>query len=374
MNRKILIGASVILTQLLYAENTLLEEVDGHLRFGYQNGADGAEDIAIGGKLHLQTGEWQSISAGISIYTTNPIGSHDGAGMVFFDADHNAYSTLGEVYLKLNYGKNRLKVGRQEIDTPYADTDDNGMIPNRFEAAVFTNNDIDDLTITLAYLTKMAGVDAEVPETFTDRGMNEGIPAVGISYEGNQNVAMQGWVYNIKDRMGDRVFTYTDIVYNGSMEEYIAYEISGQYTTQEAFDGDATIYGISAALNMTPIGVTLSTAYNKVEGSAASNGFGGGPFFTSSEHLTLIEGGEDAKAVYLSVEFDAGRLGMEGLTLLGAYFNMDSAANTSAKETDWVANYAPNDQWSFDIFFSDIDDNINGDTYQNTRFFVNYMF
>lgn len=374
MNRKLLIGASIILTQLLYAENTLLEEVDGYLRFGYQNGADGAEDIALGGKLHLQTGEWQGIVAGISVYTTNPIGSHDGAGMVFFDADHNAYSTLGEAYLKLNYGKNRLKVGRQEIDTPYADTDDNGMIPNRFEAAVFTNNDIDDLTITLAYLTKMAGVDAEVPETFTDIGMNEGIPAVGISYESNENVAMQGWVYNIKDRMGDRVFTYTDIVYNGSMEEYMKYEISGQYTTQEAIDGDATIYGISGALNMIPIGLTLSTAYNKVEGSAASNGFGGGPFFTSSEHLTLIEGGEDAKAVYLSVEFDAGRLGMEGLTLLGSYLKMDSAANTSAKETDWVANYAPNDQWSFDIFFSDIDDNINGDTYQNTRFFVNYMF
>ncbi|MEY3002218.1 MAG: hypothetical protein RLZZ428_593 [Pseudomonadota bacterium] len=364
-----------MISQCLSAtEQTWLNKIDGSLRFGYQHGAEGTEDVALGGKIHLQTNPWQGISAGASVYTTNAIGSHEGAGIVFFDSQNDSYSRLGEVYLEMIQGKTGVKVGRQQIDTPYADTDDNGMILNRFEGAILTNHDIDNFLLTAAYMTKMAGVDAALPETFTDMGMDKGMLMAGISYEGVENMVLQGWIYDIKESIGDSIFTYADAVYAADIENHVSYEIAVQYTTQETFAGDSTIYGVSGSLNIAPIGVTLLGAYNQVDGMVASNGFGGGPFYTSSEHLTLTEGGDNATAFYLSGEFDAGVVGMEGLTFLGGYFKMDSAAHTSAKELDYVVSYAASDRWSFDLFFSDIKDKINHETYQNTRFFVNYLF
>lgn len=354
--------------------------LDGYVRAGYQHDDASNTDLAIGGKLHVETVDWNGISLGASFYTTNALGDNkDGAGVPFFGSNNNSYSILGEAYILGKVGNTSLKIGRQEIDTPYADTDDVGMVPNTFEAAVLTNTDLPDTTFTAAYVRKMAGVDAAVPEKFTDTGMDNGIFTLGIAYEGIENLALQGWAYDIRDSAGDRVFTYFDAVYGASVGN-IDYEIGAQFATQEAFagdpDGNAKIYGISASLGYKPSGLTLSAAYNKTNGTAADNGFGGGPFFTSAEQLTLAEAGADGKAYIVGAEWDASVVGLEGLSFGTGYFTLEDRSGDKAHELDLSAEYAFNDNLSINAVYSDIKDgdNIAGGNFKNTRIFINYKF
>ncbi len=49
-----------------------------------------------------------------------------------------------------------MTVGRQVIDTPFADSDDIGMMPNRFEAYTLRNSDLENTTLTVTHIVKMA--------------------------------------------------------------------------------------------------------------------------------------------------------------------------------------------------------------------------
>ncbi len=359
-------------------EAAFFKTVDGYVRAGYQQDGDDNSDLALGGKLHVETNAWYGLSAGASFYTSHVVGDNDGAGVPFFDGNNESYDILGEAYIQAKFGNTTLKAGRQEIDTPYADTDDIGMIPNTFEAYVLTNTDISGTTLVAAYVAKMAGVDAEVPEKFTNTGMDGGIPTVGIIYEGIENLAVQAWYYNIKDSAGDRVFTYFDAVY-GASAGGIGYEIGAQYATQDAFDGDiagdASIFGVSASIGLESAGISVAVAYNSTDGTAASNGFGGGPFFTSAEHLTLAETGADGDLLAVSGEWDASAVGLDGLTLGAGYFTLNDSNDIEATELDLTASYAFNDNFSVDVIYSDIEDDITGDgDFTNTRVFVNYTF
>ncbi len=110
-----------------------------------------------------------------------------------------SYTILGEAYLQLDFGKSMLKIGRQEIETPFAQVDDIGMIPNTFESAIFENRNIEDTTIFLGQIQRMAGVDAEVVDKFTKVNGSNDMQVLGINYEGVKDLALQGWYYNLKD-------------------------------------------------------------------------------------------------------------------------------------------------------------------------------
>ncbi len=394
---KILLGTitAKMLTSMLYAgeditavepivkeitqdnKTGLIKTVDGYVRVGYQTDGEDASDLALGGKLHVETTAWNGLSAGASFYTTHAIGSHDGAGFFFFDANNESYDILGESYLQAQYGNTIFKAGRQEIDTPYADTDDIGMVPNTFEAYGLTNTDLSDTKLIAAYISKMAGVDAEIPENFTDIGMDKGISVLGIVYEGFENLVLQGWYYDIGDSAGDRAFSYFDATYSGKVSD-IGYEIAAQYSTQESFEGDmdgnANIYGIAGTLGFKSIGISIGAAYNRTNGTAASDGFGGGPFYTSAENLTLPSGGADAKATFFALEWNADSISLDGLTLLAGYFTLTDRNDVESNELNLAASYAYNDHLSLDIIYFDTDDNINTEAYKNTRVVVNYTF
>lgn len=350
--------------------------VDGYVRAGYQADGDDATDLALGGKLHVETNAWYGLSAGASFYTTNVIGDNDGAGVPFFDANNKSYSILGEAYIKGEWGNTMLKIGRQEIDTPFLDTDDIGMVPNTYEAALLVNTDITDTTITVGHIERMAGVDADVdPSKFEDIRSNDYVQLVGIEYEVSENLALSGWYYNLKNPLTDNL-VYADITYTGN-NDIFAYEVAGQYAHRNLSDdthSDADIYGAMIDISFEQVGINIGAAYNTAEDNYATNGFGGGPFYTSAEHLTLREANDDGDAVLFSAGWDASTVGLDGLEFGVGYLTLESNNGDEATELDLTASYAFNDALSVDVIYSDIEDDINGDTFENTRVFVNYIF
>jgi len=122
------------------------------------------------------------------------------------------------------------------------------------------------------------------------------------------------------------------------------------------------------------VGMSISAAYNTVHDNYATNGFGGGPFYTSSEHLTLREANADGNALLFSAGFDTGIIGIDGLELGVGYLTLTDNNDIESTELDLVASYTFNDNLSVDVIYSDVEDDINGDTFENTRIFVNYTF
>lgn len=361
-------------------EFSFVKTVNGYLRAGYQNtdisGDRDYKDSALGGKLHIETASWHGISAGISFYTSNTLGNDEGylsgAGMPFFDGSGNAYSILGEAYLQGAWGNTTLKAGRQEVDTPFADTDDIGMVPNTFEAITVVNTDIKETTIVLVQLQKMAGVDAEVPGEFTKLNDNDGVQVLGMTYEGIEGLSLSGWYYNANELIK---VPYLEATYEADLGE-VTLGLGAQYAYMDWEDETAAnVIGATFSAEFESTGLAVGAAYNKSSDGAADDLFGGGPFFTSSEHLTLPAAGNDGEAVIYTVEWDAGSVGFDGLVLSAGYLTLESDTGLESTELDIVASYAWSETLSLDLFYSDIDDKIDsGDKLTNLRIFANYAF
>jgi len=376
MNKKYSLVAMLLLgITSLFSQNFT---VDGNIRLGYQNhktDTTTTKQDSIGGKLHIESKVINNISAGATFYTTNKI-SHDKAvGVNFLDSNYDSYSILGEAYLKGKFKNTTIKLGRQELDTPFADTDDIGMIPNTFEAGLLINKDIQNTTIIFAKVQKWAGVDTDTPEKFSELNNKNHLHTLGIIYDGFKDIALQAWQYNLKDFKVDKI-SYFEASYKTSIND-IALGLGGQYAVQNysaSGEKKATIAGVTASLGFEKVGLTLSTSYNKSSDNSAVNGFGGGPFFTSCEHLTLAEVGTDGKASRVGLELDTTILGVPNFLLELSKLTLKNSAGTKATEIDFVASYEINDKLTVDFIYSDTDDKINNDKYKNTRVFANYSF
>ena len=309
--------------------------------------------LAMGGRFGLLMPVSDEVGAGVSFYSTNALLGEDD-NRYFLDAQNNGYALAGEAWLSLDVGKTQLKAGRQLVDTPFVDTDDTGMILNSFEGVVATSTDLDKVTLMALHLRKWASRDNESPEKFEDINRDKGISGLGMSYAVSDAVSLQAWHYQATD--------LASMTYVEAGLESEAFNLAVQYTTQSdetgddsGLDGDA--WGVMADYSLA--GFTFSGAYNRASG-AVGNGFGGGPYFTSTEDHT-IDGVDDERATMLGLDY----VGFGPLTLLVLSTDFDK----SEDEADWIASYSFNNSVSADIVFSDM-----GDDGKMTKVFVNYDF
>lgn len=380
MNGKRLILSVIVFilaTENLFSADNLEEafdnaKTDGYLRLGYQR-HDSENDISLGGKLHFETEEIDGTSVGVALYSTNAfLGKNDSRGLTFFDSKHKAYSILGEAYLKGVLDNSILVIGRQVLDTPFADSDDIGMIPNLFEAYTFINSDIPNTTIIASWLNRGSGIDFDEPEKFSRLNGDHGVQTIGVEYEGLNNTTISGWFYNLKD---EAKLSYIELGYSFNMSDLI-FDLAGQYSVQNFENSeDTTIVGANISISDEARGFTFASSYNKSSDFTATNGFGGGPFFTNSEHLTLPDAGEGGEIVFYSLEWDLGSIGVDGLSLFVSKADLSDKDGNEGDEVDFILHYDVDKRLSLDIIHSQIDNNnISGDKFDNTRAFINYTF
>jgi len=316
MHKTIRSTLPILITTLTINAN-IFEEIktSGYLRTAYEihavENSDTFKDGAIGGKLHIDTAPYLGIQFSTSFYTSNALGSSDNTGLVPFRGKvANSYTLVGEAYIQGIWGNTRVKIGRQEIDTPFAQVDDIGMVPNTFEAYILENKDLRDTTLFLGQIQKMAGVDAAVVDAFTPVNGDNNMQVVGATYEGLENITLSTWYYRIKDAEVDSI-AYIEANYE--IENYsIGLQVAKQgYTTGK----DATVFGITASAEYAPLGLTLSASYNKAWDNAAFSGFGGGPFFANTEYLIPDNAGVDGEQSNISIAWDATTIGIENLNI-----------------------------------------------------------
>ncbi|MDD2828489.1 MAG: OprD family outer membrane porin [Sulfuricurvum sp.] len=327
---------------------------------------------SLGGILKYESGEWNGLKLGVAAYISQKVGFATGdeakANNDLFANNAQSYAYVGEAYADYTMGDLNLKIGRQLLDTPFAQTDDIRMHPNTFEAAIATYSGWDKTTLIGGYVKRFAGYDSgdDISKFKRFDGFDsKGVTVLGIMNESIENFKAQGWMYGI-DNMANAI--YADAIYSLPLSETMGLELSAQAANFSEKSGsglDGNVYGIATAFNYSAL--RLSAAYNTSSsdnGKVISNGFGGGPYFTSMEEMT-IDGYEDAKACQLSAELDLADAGIEGLKLSGQYGTFKSTPmDIKVKEVDFIATYAINEALSAEMSYAMVNDK-NKNTFDN---------
>ena len=365
----------IMIASSMYADGMRVTQ-DGDVRLGMQyhdTHRDKGHDFALGGDLHIDAKIDETFGVGVALYTSQVLlGKDEAEGVPFFTGEGDAFSLLSVAYLQARFLETKLIVGRQILDTPFADSDDIGMVPNSFEAYTLINTSLADSTITYSHLRRMAGVDAEVIDRFLRINGDAGVHLLGYSYEGLEDISVSAWFYALP-HFGD--LYYVEGSYEGRASDF-SYTLLAQVALQDFKEGkSAKIWGVCGDFRYASLPLSLHLAYDTSRGAAAINGFGGGPFFANDEHMTLADVGADGDILVYGVEWDASESLFAGLGfgLYGA--SLHDGQEKSGDEFDIVASYGYHDRLDFELIYSTIDTReISGDSFDNLRLFANYSF
>jgi hypothetical protein len=114
-------------------------------------------------KLSIETKKYRDIYAKVSFTTVQGI-DHDSnkQAMTYIFSEtwkgvNDSYTLLQESYIGYESSLLSLKIGRQEMLTPYIDTDDYYISPNSFEAITLQLRPLKEVILHAGYVDKMSG-------------------------------------------------------------------------------------------------------------------------------------------------------------------------------------------------------------------------
>ncbi|NPA29329.1 MAG: OprD family porin [Epsilonproteobacteria bacterium] len=373
-----------------------LEHTTGQIRAGYidlkMNRCDSHNNaFAVGGHVHLNSKRWQGMMVGVEGYFVEDLGlqsnNPDKVNGDFFDKDKEGFATLSQAFIDGKWGNTEIKIGRQMIDTPHADSDDIRMMPNYFTAYLLINTDCEGLTLTLGQIDQMAGwengVDAKkfvpVEKTLGSDKKTDGIYLVSAVYKGFEKLTLQAWYYDIDDIAN---VIYLEAGYElptdwATLTFGVQYDTAKERGDEVLGDIDSRTWGVSVETAFEN-GLTLLTAYNADHGDTGAFGsLGGGPFFTSLEDQTLDAVGQKGDAWIAGAGYDLAGLGLEGLNMGVVYgrFAADKTDDYETAETDIALKYVIGERFTATLAYALIDDKTDADEdYEQFRVILNYNF
>ena len=303
-----------------------------------------------------------------------------------YTGDANSFIYLAEASIDYTNEGFAFTAGRIAIDTPYADSDDIRMAPNTFEGAVAAIHAGDDLSFTVAYLNRWAGfdsADAEPQEVFKPLVSSDSYGAFALAFAKSfgESSELSVWYYDI-----DNLASILYGEYAGSTPVVdaleIEYALQASAMSERAASGvKGAVYGASAALLYK--GLAFSGAYNRAEtfGGIIVDGFGGGPYMTSMDEMTLgalseMAPGETLGSYLFGIgyAFEKGMLSGLGIDYAHAEFESADAA-AKVREDNLMLSYEHGEHWTFEAVYVQFDDlRTADDSFDRTYMRVDYNF
>jgi len=376
--------------------------VDGQIRLAYINqdnhetSVPGTYATSIGGQLKYETAKLYHVSLAVSAFVSQRISGLSGdkdkgeLNPDFFGEDYASFVYMGEAYVDYEYEKMNFRVGRQKLDTPLNDRDDIRMLPNTFEAAMAGYGGIVDTVLVAGYVTRWAGYDSgediskfkDLPGEVETTGENgKGMFLFGVMNESLDNIELQAWYYDFDKLAG---VLYMDAIYGAEYESGLDVEFGvqfGNYAQKSSSKTEGDVYG--GILGIGYEGLVLGVAGNYVDTGHDENiilGYGGGPYFTSMEEMT-INAINDAKAYVLFSELDFSKILMDGLSLSYAYGHFkgyDLGVNIKYDEHDVILSYEASEEVNIEASYASVNDQTRSGAFDTgyDRFLVraNYNF
>ena len=335
--------------------------ISGELRSIYaeenqpSQGVESTYATAIGGMLKYELAALNGFNAGFAFRASQNIGfaTRDVSAAETYSGNSNlssssgTYSQLSEAYVNYRYSDLNIRLGRQVIDTPLADSDDWLMNSNSFEAYIVTYR-YSDFSFMAGNLQNWQGTDAGIDDGWISHGEN-GTYLAGITY--SKEFDMSAWYYDISLKGEETKAFYVDASYNYELNRNISINSSLQYLNESEVSSsgvEANIYGVLEELS--GYDATLSLAYNKSlknSGKRSFSGFGGGALYTSVNVMLIdmIAQDREADAFMAMANYN-----LFGADIYYAYADFNGEKNSLGKEAHIVEqniglDYAMNDRF-----------------------------
>jgi len=336
---------------------------------------------AIGGSLNFELANYNGFSGGVEFRTSQDINLLTGEGDKFNDelsSVNGNYNQLTQAYVSYEYENLKLRVGRQLLDTPLADSDDIRMISNSFEAYIATYK-LNGFSFVAGNVQRWQGTDAGLDDGWV-KTTKDGVNLGAVLYE-NDSVEVNFWYYNVTT-VANAI--YTDVSTTLELTKELSLDLGLQYLDESELDNsgvEATIYGLSTGLNYNDF--SFSLAYNhsiKADKKSSFSGFGGGALYTSMDSMILDEIAQDrdADSFVVGINYE-----LDSLTLSYAYGDFSGDENSLGKEAHIVEqNFCVDYMVSDNLILSSVyvidnnkEDSISEDfNSKNLRFFASYSF
>lgn len=338
--------------------------------YDFQNGAtaDYSRDgLALGGKLAYETAPLHGISAGVAFYTTNKLDDENTVmsknDKTLFDGNDDGYTMLGQAYVQGKFGNTTVKIGRQQLDTPLAGSDDARMLPNLFEAALIMNTDLPGTTLIGAHVTRMTygtfsnaylgtgllaatggyGLRSDYKNgTFLNMGKaalgdtakDSGVTTAAVIYKGIPNLTLQLWDYYAAEIL-NAVYAQADYSWKCLLNPAATMTASFQYIKESDMHDSADLtsapyYALQLAMKAGSFNAAVAYSATGTDSGTLYNGsvlspWGGMPAFTQGM-VTRHQFFADTTAWKLSAGYNLKDLTSQDITASAYYtsFKVDS--------------------------------------------------
>lgn len=347
---------------------------------------------SVGGEFGFDTAEYNGISLHISTYMSQGIGainpSKDNLNEDFFDTDSNSFSYIAEASAQYTNNMIQAKVGRLRIETPYANSDDIRMAANTFEG-VWANIDYTpEFSTQLIYFNRWAGYGSQ--DEIAKESQNEfknlvddesfGMTGISIKYKYAKNSEVSLW-HNYIDKMAK--LTYAEVVGIYFIEGdnfHLDYGFQASVIKElNNSNVDGSVLGAMSIIHYN--GLFLGASYNKVlvdSDNYITNGFGGGPYYTSLDEASISSiseaaPGENAEAFRIGTGYEFNITNDDTLMLELVYGELYNEKGKIV-ENDIILSYEIDDKWLFESTYTKYKSSCKNNTFERYLVRADYKF
>lgn len=372
-----------------------------HFTRDFDKGVPDRQDQAAGGTFYYKTDGFKGITLGAAFATTNDLNSdEDKATYGLLAGGHDSVTRMQEYYIQGDFFDSTVKIGAQELYTPFLFFHPVRMMPRAFRGASVVNKSVDNLKLMAFYLEDAEDWDDDhfvnisqiAGPIYTNDGSvdDEASIILGASY----NLPIEGLKANV-EAWG---FHMDDIINQYYVKTKLSKKINDMsvfggmsYADQED-DGDAlSIRGSGrTGINTYQFGVNAGVAAYGFNFTAMYSKTGDDPLYdpwgySKAIIQQVLNAGllADENAYGAKLSYDFSRLGVNGLSAYVFYAEYDgleavSRASVDSKETDFNIQYAFSgalEGLGLRVRHA-IVDNYYGKGFdaKDTRFFVTYKF
>ena len=267
-----------------------------------------------------------------ALYTSQPFyAPGDEGGSKLLTPDQNALDSLGQAYVRAQIYDQEFRYGRQLVDTPLINPQDNRMVPNTFEGLTLVTLPDKDRSYDYAvgYLQEIKQRDSNAFVSMSNALVGTGIPAEGqgapfamVRYRPFSGFSTVFMDYNIQNFVNT---AFAQAEYDFKQPKQIPNWILGANVIDQRSVGDDLLtgnsfqtYQASAKAQMVYAGWTLFVAGSATgDESKIYSPFGTKPNYTDMQQASFDNAGE--KAVGGSVSYDLGyafgKYGLSGVSV-----------------------------------------------------------
>jgi hypothetical protein len=325
-----------------FFRDSLLQFVARTYYFTRDN-SDGSKSQAwaAGGWLAFRSGLIGDLfGVHVAAYTSQPIfAPPDEGGTKLLAPGQNSIGVLGQIYGRVQLGDQEIRGGRQLVDTPLINPQDNRMVPNTFEGATLVSLPDKDRNYdySVGYLWNIKQRDSNVFIPMSDAlagadVFNHGAAFGMIKYRPISGLSLAAMDYNVQDLVNT---SFGQVEYDLKQPKQVPNWIIGANIIGQQSIGANLLtgtpfetYQASAKTQMVYAGLTLFVAGSITgDGSKIFSQYGTKPNYTDMQQASFDNAGE--KAIGGSVAYDFGGVGLPGLSTGAWYTHGWGAINTS---------------------------------------------